>query len=91
MAVDRQITTARDLYEWASTPGNLPNINVAFSPQENYNAAKTELETRFKNAIKIPGIQKIHCAIPHPNTITVKKYSNSDKSIFYEMVKCKNG
>ncbi|XP_074096802.1 uncharacterized protein LOC141525991 [Cotesia typhae] len=47
LAVDKQITTPEELFEWASAPDNLPNIIVKFSPEEDYDTAVNDLNDRF--------------------------------------------
>lgn len=34
--IDKQITTAQELFEWASKPSSLPNIAVKFSSKQHY-------------------------------------------------------
>lgn len=85
---DRQITTPQELYEWASQPGNLPNIAVKFSPTSRYDEAKRDLERRLKTVKPIPGTQKLHCVVPQENgMISVKPFSACGNPQLYSILK----
>lgn len=80
-ALDRQITTAEELYEWATEPHNLDNIQVEFSRQIDYLEVKEKLEIRYSKIKSIPGTQKLHAVIPSTDgTLIVKEYSGSNSS-----------
>lgn len=83
---DRQILTPQDLYKWALE--NLPNINIKFSSQLNYETIKDKLASRFANAMTVPGTQQLHQIIPHVDyTVKVKKYSQSEEFSNHSIVK----
>ncbi|KMQ88333.1 hypothetical protein RF55_12203 [Lasius niger] len=46
---DRQITTPKELYNWANQPSILPNIAVEFSEEQFYHRKKLNIEKRFEN------------------------------------------
>ncbi|XP_074108483.1 uncharacterized protein LOC141533475 isoform X2 [Cotesia typhae] len=80
LAVDKQITTPEELFEWASAPDNLPNIIVKFSPEEDYDTAVNDLNDRFLKTKPITGTQQLHCIIPDKNgCLLVKNFSNSNE------------
>lgn len=88
--IDNQITTALELYEWASEPNNLPNIKVKFSPEQCYFDAKETLHLRYETAKSIPGTQKLHSIIPtNAGTIIAKKYSRSENEKVFNILKKK--
>lgn len=83
-----QITTAQELYEWASKPSSLPNITVIFSPEHHYFDAKEKLDLRYGTAKSIPGTQKMHSIIPADSgTIITKQYSRSNNNNVYKIFK----
>lgn len=88
LAVDKQITTPIEFFEWASNPNNLPNIIVKFSPEEDYNTALTDLNDRFLKTKPIVGTQQLHCIIPDKNgCLYVKKFSNSNEHRICKILK----
>jgi len=77
--IDKQITEAQELFEWASKPSSLPNIAVKFSPEQHYLDAKEKLNLRYNTAKSITGTQKFHSIIPMDNgNIRAKEYSSSN-------------
>lgn len=63
---ENEITQPEHLYQFATT--NLPNMNFAFSTQEEYGEEKTRLQRRLLDAKIIAGTQKLHCVIPLSKT-----------------------
>lgn len=77
-ALDAQITTVHDLYEWAIEPNNLKNVVVKYSSEKDYSEAKEKLDVRYTRAKTIAGTQKLHCIIPKDDgSLLVKNYSRS--------------
>lgn len=88
MPPDRQITTAEELYSWASDPLHLPSIRVKYSSAEDYDVAVDFLACRFDEAEPVPSTQRIHCFIPTGNgKATVKRFSNSATSTIVNIFK----
>lgn len=85
---DRQITTPKQLYEWASHASHVPNIIAEFSPAHDYTLASEMLKSRFNQAQPLPGTQKIHCYLPQHNCIVyVKRFSNSPEYASHDIIK----
>lgn len=73
---DTQISTPKELYEWANQSTNLPNIKVMYKNKTDYDEAKRFLEPRFENCKSIPHTQELHCVEPRPNfVLRVKPFS----------------
>lgn len=80
LAVDKQITTPRELFAWASAPDNLPNMTVKFASEEDYNKTVNDLTERFAKTKPITGTQQLHSIIPDKDgSLYVRKYSNSEE------------
>lgn len=85
---DRQITTPKELYNWANQPSILPNMAVEFSEEQFYHREKLNIEKRFENVKRIPHLQKIHYVIPERNgSVIVKDYSSSTIHKIYKILK----
>lgn len=85
---EKQITTPWKFFEWASNPKNLPSVTVKFSPIEDYEATKIQLNERFENTKRIAQTQKIHCIVPRGNGIVEsKRFSRSDRSQLCRIIK----
>lgn len=85
---DRQITTARELFEWASQSSVLPHIDVHFSPREDYDKEKNRIEDRFQNTKRLPNLQKIHCVIPNADgTVTARRCSSSEHQTVHAILR----
>ncbi|XP_044013077.1 uncharacterized protein LOC122855606 [Aphidius gifuensis] len=64
---DKQITTPKELYDWANEANRLPNIAVKYSSAETYELEKIAIEESFTKVQKIKNLQKVHCLIPCEN------------------------
>ena len=75
-----QISTALELFNWASRDSSLKNITVLYKDTEEYNNKNKLLETRFADCRAIPGTHKLHSIKPGQNyELNVKKYSTSNE------------
>lgn len=59
---DQHISTP---LEWAKETNSLPNMNIQFFSNEEYNQSKLLLDQRYLRAKKITETQKYHCVIPN--------------------------
>lgn len=75
---DKQISNARELYEWAVQPNNLPKIEIRYSSTADYKRAAESLNVRYSRGKTITGTQKYHCVVPETDgSLTMKLISCS--------------
>ena len=73
------ILTPKDLFDWLSTTGRLPNVDFRFSLQADYNYNKRFLAKRFKISTRIDHLQEKHCLVCIENgVVRAKSYSTSE-------------
>lgn len=74
---DKQIMTARQLYEWALE--NISAMNFTYCTKDDYRRQEIFLHDRFQQSRTIPGTQKLHCFIPlTQNKLHTKAFSYSN-------------
>ena len=64
MTANKQITSAKELYQWAVEDYCFLNISVLFRTEKDYKSGENFLNNRFENCKTITGTQKFHYVEP---------------------------
>lgn len=81
-----QITTAKELYDWATTRSS--NIAFRFCTEGDYNRLARHLNSMFNNVLAISGTQKYHSFIPIDDKhIKALRFSGSDEYETFALTK----
>ena len=81
LQMTHQISTSKQLFEWASQESNLPNIAVMHRNTEEYETAQKFLESRFADCKFVPGTYKLRHIQPSIESfLNIKTYSSFEET-----------